>query len=441
MAINLLDLLSNAVTPDIVQGLSRSVGESDSAVRSGVSSLLPMLLGGLANKSSTPTGASSVLSMLTGSNVDAGLLGTMGNLLGSGQTGSLMQVGTTLLSGLFGSDKVAGLGSALATVSGVKASSAGSLASLIVPLAFAAMKKLIGDQRMDAGGLASLLGSQRDHLAGKLDPRLTSALGLGAPATLLAGLSGMASTVTGAATSAVAGAAGMAASATNTAKAGAAAATAAVGGTAAAAATHATAAATTATAAASGGIGRWLPWIIGAALLAWLLPQLTQCGAKKEAAPVAAAPVVAPKPAVTPAPAAAPAPAPAPAATAATPAPATATAAATAPAATTVQWPVKVYFDTSKAATGDAGQVGIKAVAEYLVANKAAVVAITGYTDKTGNAEANTKLAKDRAVGVRDALKAGGVEEARIMMKPPIFVEAGKGGTDAESRRVDLTLQ
>jgi OmpA-OmpF porin, OOP family len=436
MAINLLDLLSNAVTPDIVQGLSRSVGESDSAVRSGVSSLLPMLLGGLANKSSTPTGASSVLSMLTGSNVDAGLLGTMGNLLGSGQTGSLMQVGTTLLSGLFGSDKVSGLGSALATVSGVKASSAGSLASLIVPLAFAAMKKLIGDQRMDAGGLASLLGSQRDHLAGKLDPRLTSAVGLGAPATLLAGLGGMASAATGAASSAVAGAAGMAASATNTAKAGAAAATAAVGSTATAAASQVTAAATGATAAASGGIGRWLPWIIGAALLAWLLPQLTQCGAKKEAAPVAAAPAAAAKPTATPTPASAPAPAPAPTAT-----PAPAPAAAAAPAVTAVQWPVKVYFDTSKAVTGDAGQVGIKAVAEYLVANKTAVVAITGYTDKTGNADANTKLAKDRAVGVRDALKAGGVDEARIMMKPPIFVEAGKDGTDAESRRVDLTLQ
>ncbi len=434
MAINLLDLLSNAVTPDIVQGLSRSVGESDSAVRSGVSSLLPMLLGGLANKSSSPTGASSVLSMLTGSNVDAGLLGTMGNLLGSGQTGSLMQVGTTLLSGLFGSDKVAGLGSALATVSGVKASSAGSLASLIVPLAFAAMKKLIGDQRMDAGGLASLLGGQRDHLAGKLDPRLTSALGLGAPATLLAGLGSMASSVTGAATSAVAGAAGMAASATNTAKVGAA----AVGSTATAAASHVTSAATGATAAASSGIGRWLPWIIGAALLAWLLPQLTQCGAKKEAAPVAAtAPVVAPKVAETPAPAAAVAAAPAVVAAATAPA-ATATATAT---ATAMKWPVKVYFDTSKAATGDAGQVGIKAVAEYMVANKAAVVAITGYTDKTGNADANAKLAKDRAVGVRDALKAGGVDEARIMMKPPVFVEAGKDGTDAESRRVDLTLQ
>jgi OmpA-OmpF porin, OOP family len=432
MAINLLDLLSNAVTPDIVQGLSRSVGESDSAVRSGVSSLLPMLLGGLANKSATPTGASSVLSMLTGSNVDSGLLGTMGNLLGSGQTGSLMQVGTTLLSGLFGSDKVAGLGSALATVSGVKASSAGSLASLIVPLAFAALKKLIGDQRMDAGGLASLLGSQRDHLAGKLDPRLTSALGLGAPATLLAGLGGMASSVTGAATSAVAGAAGMAASATNTAKAGAA----AVGSTATATASHVTSAASGATAAASGGIGRWLPWIIGAALLAWLLPQLTQCGAKKEAAPVAAtAPAMAPKAAETPAPAAAPA------ATVAA-APAVVAAAATpAAAATAMKWPVKVYFDTSKATTGDAGQVSIKAVAEYLVANKAAVVAITGYTDKTGNADANSKLAKDRAVGVRDALKAGGVDDARIMMKPPVFVEAGKDGTDAESRRVDLTLQ
>lgn len=395
MATNLLDLLSNAVSPDIVQGLSRSVGESDSAVRSGVSALLPALLGGLANKSSTPSGAGSVLSMLTGANVDSGLLGTMGNLLGGGQTGSLIQLGTSLLSGLFGSDKVAGLGSALATVSGMKSSSAGSLASLIVPLAFAALKRFIGDSRLDASGLASVLGSQRDNLSGKLDPRLTSALGLGAPASLLAGLS-----------AGVTGAAGAAASTVRT------------GATTAA---HADATAVTSTAAAaSGGIGRWLPWIIGAAVLAFLLPQLKNCGTTEKVAAPSAPAVVAP--------------APAPAA-----APASPVAAATS-AMSDMKWPAKVYFDTGKAMTNADGEAAIKAVATALAGSAAMKVAITGYTDKTGNADANAKLAKDRAMGVRDALKAAGVAEDRIAMQPPVFVEASQDGKDTEARRVDISV-
>jgi hypothetical protein len=68
-------------------------------------------------------------------------------------------------------------------------------------------------------------------------------------------------------------------------------------------------------------------------------------------------------------------------------------------------------------------------------------VIITGYTDKTGDAAKNEELAKNRAAAVRDALKAGGVPEASIDMKPPLFVEAGAGGSEGEARRVEISKQ
>ncbi len=145
----------------------------------------------------------------------------------------------------------------------------------------------------------------------------------------------------------------------------------------------------------------------------------------------AAAPVSTPAPAPAAAPAAAPAPAPAPAIAAAP-------VAAPAVAAATFAWPAKIYFETGKAKTGAAGEATLKAAAAALVANASQKVGITGYTDKTGNADANAALAKDRAVGVRDALKAAGVAEDRITMQPPVFVEAGKDGADAEARRVEI---
>ncbi|MBK6395831.1 MAG: OmpA family protein [Betaproteobacteria bacterium] len=68
-------------------------------------------------------------------------------------------------------------------------------------------------------------------------------------------------------------------------------------------------------------------------------------------------------------------------------------------------------------------------------------IAITGYTDKTGDVAKNEELAKARAGAVRDALKAAGVAEANMEMKPPSFVEIGAGGGDAEARRVEVNKQ
>jgi outer membrane protein OmpA-like peptidoglycan-associated protein len=53
----------------------------------------------------------------------------------------------------------------------------------------------------------------------------------------------------------------------------------------------------------------------------------------------------------------------------------------------------------------------------------------------------NEELAKNRAAAVRDALKAAGVAEANVEMKPPMFVEIGAAGGDAEARRVEINKQ
>jgi K(+)-stimulated pyrophosphate-energized sodium pump len=164
----------------------------------------------------------------------------------------------------------------------------------------------------------------------------------------------------------------------------------------------------------------------GKAAVAAKAPVAAVTAAAAVAAVAAPAAVTAAPAVVAPAAAAAPAPAPAPAATAA-------------PAAA-FNWPAKIYFATGKNDLADAGKATVQSVAKQLAANAGAKVGITGYTDKTGNTDANSKLAKDRAVGVRDALKAAGVTEDRITMQPPVFVEAGKDGVDQEARRVEIKL-
>lgn len=167
-----------------------------------------------------------------------------------------------------------------------------------------------------------------------------------------------------------------------------------------------TAAAATGAAAAAGasGLRRWLPWIIGA--LALLLLWNWFSGRKTETAPV-------PAPAAVEAPVAAPV------------APAVA-----------VTLPASVYFETGSAAIGDEGKATISGAAAILAA-EGGNVAVTGHTDKTGDAAANEELAKQRALAVRDALMAAGVAESSIVMQPPMFVTGAIN--DREARRVDIT--
>jgi cytochrome c oxidase subunit II len=110
------------------------------------------------------------------------------------------------------------------------------------------------------------------------------------------------------------------------------------------------------------------------------------------------------------------------------PAPAAAPAAAALPAA--------VFFETAKAVASAESKQTLDDVIAHLKANADAKIELTGYTDKAGNIAQNMELAKQRAIGVRDALMAAGVAKERIGMKPPATVEAG--GDPKQARRVDI---
>jgi cytochrome c oxidase subunit II len=66
-------------------------------------------------------------------------------------------------------------------------------------------------------------------------------------------------------------------------------------------------------------------------------------------------------------------------------------------------------------------------------------VAISGFHDKTGSAEANAELAKNRAKSVREVLRASGLAEDRILMDKP--QETTGGADDKEARRVEVSIR
>ncbi|WP_158592182.1 OmpA family protein [Noviherbaspirillum sedimenti] len=360
MNMNLLSLVQQALGGDFPNLAGQFLGESPGATQSALTSLLPAVLGVITRKDATPDGASGLMSLINGANLDASALANPAGLFGAGGTGinNLLKAGTdSLVPALFG-DKSAALANTLASSSGIKSSSATSLVAMVVPLVLTVLKKFIGENGLNASSLASLLGSQAPQLQGAIDSRLAGALGFASPDAVLGGLGGL-------------------------------------GGKATAAGGAAVSAATAATAASKSGLSRWLPWLIGAAVLLFLWDMFVGKPTQTSAPP---------------------------------------------PAAAAISLPAKVYFSIGSAVVDADGSKTIATVAD-MIKQERLKVAITGYTDKTGDVAKNEALAKSRAIAVKDALVVAGVAEAEMTMQPPSFVETGTGGSDAEARRVEINRQ
>ena len=191
---------------------------------------------------------------------------------------------------------------------------------------------------------------------------------------------------------------------------------------------------------AGGGIGKWLPWLIGALLVIF---GITYCSKNKDATPAPApAPAAVPAPAPAPEPAPAPAPAPDPA-PAATPAPD----AAAAPEGAAVQDAMdqgipllRVFFNSGKEDVAPEFAEKSKALVDYLKANADVKAVISGFNDPTGDAAKNAELSKHRAQAVRAALVLAGVPEDRTVLEKPADA-TDTGTTNAASRRVDVMLR
>ena len=95
------------------------------------------------------------------------------------------------------------------------------------------------------------------------------------------------------------------------------------------------------------------------------------------------------------------------------------------------------YFATGEAQV--AGNAKEKANDILEAAKQGKKIGISGYTDSTGNAAANEKLAKERAQAVKSFLVANGVPASQLELRKPEDT-VGAAGKDQEGRRVDAYI-
>jgi photosynthetic reaction center cytochrome c subunit len=100
-----------------------------------------------------------------------------------------------------------------------------------------------------------------------------------------------------------------------------------------------------------------------------------------------------------------------------------------------------VYFAVGSAElTADAGK-SLDGVIQSLKAAPDAKVTLSGYHSAAGTLAQNQELAKQRAFAVRDALKAAGIDETRIVLDKPQQTEANVAGEDPKARRVEVSMK
>ena len=102
---------------------------------------------------------------------------------------------------------------------------------------------------------------------------------------------------------------------------------------------------------------------------------------------------------------------------------------------------LKVYFDSGKVAVASEFGAKSKDLVEFLKANATAKAVVSGFNDPTGNAAANAELSKNRAKGVAAAVKAAGIAEDRVLVEKPAAPTAGAAKSNAEARRVEVTIR
>jgi hypothetical protein len=182
MAVNLVSLVSQVLTPELVGRLARAVGVNEAVAQRLVAAAIPTVLAALATTASAPGGAQKLSDTI--SNSDPDLLGKITGAIGGGNVSALSE-GANVLGGLLG-------GSGLSSIVGALSQYAGAPQGAVQTVVGTAAQGVIGaigqqdpSNWSDPSALAAMLSSQKSAISAALPPELSKAL---SATGLLAGL-------------------------------------------------------------------------------------------------------------------------------------------------------------------------------------------------------------------------------------------------------------
>ena len=211
MAINLVSLVSQFLTPQVVGSLARAIGVNEAVAQKLVAAAVPTILASLGTAAAAPGGAQRVSDAI--SNSDPDLLTKIGQAAGGGNARFLNE-GATLLNGLLGGGGLSSLVGALSQYSGAPHPATQTLLGAATQAAVGTIGQQDPSTWSDPSSILSLLNSQKGAISAALPAEISRALGASG---LLAGLGAAAAGATQAAASTASTAASTATSAASSA--------------------------------------------------------------------------------------------------------------------------------------------------------------------------------------------------------------------------------
>jgi len=164
MAINLVSLVMEFLTPDMIGRIASALGIDRNKTLAGVGAAVPGLLAGLSGVATQPGGAQKLVDAVR---QQSGTLGNLASAIGGGGQSSLIEKGSHMLGSLLGGNQTA-LAGAVGKFAGLGQSSGGSLLGLLGPIVMGTIAQQQGASPLNAGGIANLLASQKNNIAAAL---------------------------------------------------------------------------------------------------------------------------------------------------------------------------------------------------------------------------------------------------------------------------------
>ncbi|MCH5600277.1 OmpA family protein [Niabella ginsengisoli] len=179
MSINIVDLVKNYVSQDLISKASSFLGESEGGISKAIAGLVPSILGGVVAKGTESEADSQQLLDTARDANNTGLLGNLDSLFGNAD---LLSKGTGWFNKVFGGQSSTIIDS-ISNFAEIKNSSSGTLISIITPLIMALLGKQAEDNNLNASGFSKLLSDQKSSIVNAMPSDLgglSAMLGLGA---------------------------------------------------------------------------------------------------------------------------------------------------------------------------------------------------------------------------------------------------------------------
>jgi len=165
MAINLVSLIMQFLTPDMIGRIASALGLDHNNTQTAIGAAIPGLLAGLSGVAAQPGGAQKLVDT---ARQQTGALGNFASMIGGANRSSLIEKGSQMLSSLLGGQEQTALAGAVGKYAGLGQNASASLLGTLAPVVMGTIGQQQGARSLDAGNITTLLSSQKDNIAAAL---------------------------------------------------------------------------------------------------------------------------------------------------------------------------------------------------------------------------------------------------------------------------------